>query len=322
MKRVLMVVLLAFIAVFAASCRLGHLDAIGNQPPVQTPVATPAPAPATITTPEPTPTPPVDVPNIPPATDMQRVGAEGFGFLYIPSNWGPFRDISISPAVAVNIMQFSDPTGSDIITLQYIDTSEDFMTPEDFINVTASFMEMTGGVDVEGARVNLNGIEALQVYGFFPAGETFMVTFAFEGGPDRLNQITVEGPMASIMDTMRHVESSFVMSLQGQDVAASVGQPAGMAGQIDPALIGTWDWFGLPYYVFEANGEGQIAPGTTLEQNIRWTASNGVLAVCVTPLFCGDTCTAPSEWYYTIAGDQLHLTSRLNPSISYTYTRQ
>ena len=170
------------------------------------------------------------------------------------------------------------------------------------------------------ARVNLNGIEALQVYGFFPEGGTFMVTFAFEGGPDRLNQITVEGPVASIMDTMRHVESSFVMSLQGQDIGA--GQPADVTGQIDHALVGTWDWFGSPYYLFEANGEGKIAPGSTLEQSIRWTASNGVLAVCVSPQFCGDRCLAPMEWYYVITGDQLELTSRLDPAISYTYTRR
>ena len=142
-----MVVLLAFVADFAAGCGFGHLGAIGNQPPAPAPIATPEPTPAPVATPTPASTP---VPT-PVAADMQRVGAEGFGFLYVPSYWAPFRDLSASPAVEINILQFSDPTGSDIITLQYIDTSENPMTPEDFLNITASFMEMTGGVDIEGA---------------------------------------------------------------------------------------------------------------------------------------------------------------------------
>lgn len=83
-------------------------------------------------------------------------------------------------------------------------------------------------------------------------------------------------------------------------------------------LTGTWNWLGSPYYVFNADGRG-----TMYGMDILWAASNGILSICITPGLCGTigACFAPSEWYYTLSGNQLTLTSRLLPDITFTYTR-
>ena len=81
-------------------------------------------------------------------------------------------------------------------------------------------------------------------------------------------------------------------------------------------LVDTWLWRGSPYYVFEADGSGIMAGAS-----ISWIASGGVLSICSTPEVCGISCPAPAEWYYTIDGNQLTLTSRIFAIMTYTYTR-
>lgn len=82
-------------------------------------------------------------------------------------------------------------------------------------------------------------------------------------------------------------------------------------------LVGTWYWQNIPYYVFEADGTGNMA-GIA---DINWSASGGILSICSTPELCGDTCIAPTDWYYVIEGNQLTLTSTLLPELNFVYTR-
>jgi hypothetical protein len=319
MRKVLMVALLIFVVGFVASCIPAPLQEIMDSV-AATPTPAPVPMPIPDPTPSPTPTPePVSTPAASAATDMQRVGTENFGFIDIPSYWLPFRDISVPQSL--DMLQFSDPTGTDIITMHYINTSAEPMTPEEYLNITASFMESIGGVDIAGARVDLNGIDALQIYAFFPESDSFMITFAFETDRDTLlRTITVEGPWDTVLDTMYYVESSFSLSDDGFHVGAATAPLP--PSQEESGLIGIWNWMGSPYYLFEANGEGIMAFNTLLEQSIRWTTDNGILSICTTPDVCGNTCFAPMEWYYVIDGNQLDLTSRSGPALSFTYTRQ
>jgi len=210
MRRILSALLLIFVIAFSASCGLASeiatefgealLEALDEAAPP------PSPTPAPVATPSPEPTP---APNETPIAviDMQRVGAEGFGFVDVPSNWVGFQDYATTSEV--NVLQFSDPTGTSIITMQYIEAAGNLTSPEDFLNLTAMFMENIGGVGIEGARVSLNGIDSLQVYAYFPHDDTFMITFAFEVESGILNQVTVEGPADDIMQTLYYVESSF-----------------------------------------------------------------------------------------------------------------
>ena len=87
----------------------------------------------------------------------------------------------------------------------------------------------------------------------------------------------------------------------------------------EASLVGTWNYMGSAFYVFEADGSGTML-GTG---DIFWSADNGVLLVCSTPPLCGNmaACSGPMEWDYTITGDSLTITSRQIPGMTYTYTR-
>ena len=99
--------------------------------------------------------------------------------------------------------------------------------------------------------------------------------------------------------------------------ARAAATPTPQPSATQSPLIGTWIWMGSPYYVFESGGRGTMGG-----MDIRWSASNGVLSICNTPDFCGNTCIAPAEWNYVISGNQLTLTSRLIPDLTFTYTRR
>jgi len=89
----------------------------------------------------------------------------------------------------------------------------------------------------------------------------------------------------------------------------------------DSELIGTWNWMGMPYYVFEEDGSGTMGIAL-MSMSIRWwSPGQGLLSVCTTPDSCGNNCLAPQEWYYEISNNRLTMTSRQVAGLSYTYNR-
>jgi hypothetical protein len=84
-----------------------------------------------------------------------------------------------------------------------------------------------------------------------------------------------------------------------------------------PAVVGSWDWLGTPYYVFNEDGSGSMS-GIP----IRWGARNGALGVCSTPIVCRERCSAPTMWDYSVSGQTMTLTSQLTERLSFEYTRR
>ena len=139
------------------------------------------------------------------AFSMKRVGNAAHGFFDIPIEWVEFRTIGVDSEI-VNIIQYSDMTGTDIITVQYLAAPEDFSF-EEYMGVLALGMQNMGAAEVDGAAVDFNGFNALQIYGFW-ADHTAMVTWGFERG-DQIHIISVEGPFDSILRTAYFMETSF-----------------------------------------------------------------------------------------------------------------
>jgi len=84
-------------------------------------------------------------------------------------------------------------------------------------------------------------------------------------------------------------------------------------------IIGTWLWMGSPYYVFNADGTGNMF----LTGDLLWEVNDGILSICATPEVCRSIrgCLGLAEWYYVIDGDELHLDSTVLPDFEFTYTR-
>ncbi|MCL2387093.1 MAG: hypothetical protein FWC89_06025 [Defluviitaleaceae bacterium] len=85
-----------------------------------------------------------------------------------------------------------------------------------------------------------------------------------------------------------------------------------------PALVGTWAWEGLDYYVLNADGSG-----TMIGSSIMWWTNNSVLHLCLTPDICRTParCSSSADWNYSIAGNELTLDSTIAADMVFVYTR-
>jgi len=74
-------------------------------------------------------------------------------------------------------------------------------------------------------------------------------------------------------------------------------------------VIGSWHWNGSLFYVFYANGAGQMLNLTTMEfVAIRWYQDEDTIHICTTPNDCEfGRCWLPASWNFAIVGDTMML---------------
>lgn len=154
--------------------------------------------------------------------EMQQVGTEEFGYVTVPGDWGRFTDLDGGDA-----FQYSDREGRCIITLNVF--SDEGLTEEQRAQVTAELaaqglwydLEQNGVEEIQGARVTLNGIEAFQVYGLFVSedyGEaSLIVCWVFEDSSGVIHYVSAEAPAELAVETVGHVESSYVLTAEEAD---------------------------------------------------------------------------------------------------------
>ena len=94
-------------------------------------------------------------------------------------------------------------------------------------------------------------------------------------------------------------------------------EPEPATNDANSSLVGLWNWMGMEYYTFNADGTGYMLGSG----EIRWATTDGILEICATPDMCGIRCIAPASWDYSISGDELTLSSRDIPDFVFTYTR-
>jgi len=83
------------------------------------------------------------------------------------------------------------------------------------------------------------------------------------------------------------------------------------------ALVGSWDWRGEQFYVFNPDGTG-----TRDGRSISWRVSRGELHVCRSRCRrCAQNCTGRTRRYFTLDEASLTLTHTNVPEITFNYTR-
>jgi len=100
------------------------------------------------------------------------------------------------------------------------------------------------------------------------------------------------------------------------------------------SIVGSWNWNGEVYYVFNPNHTGTRDVSGMFEapSAIAWTIQNGVLVICSTPgadacnvLGHGhlhmEWCIEPELWDFTLTANSLTIRSQQAPGVEFTYTR-
>ncbi|MBQ7765938.1 MAG: hypothetical protein IJ397_03730 [Lachnospiraceae bacterium] len=113
--------------------------------------------------------------------DVQRVGDEKYGYTDIPADYVVFTD----PYNDGDYIQYSDPTGTNILTMTYYE--ESYIDAENLAYNLLEQLETDTGIDpssVTGAMVTLDGCEAFQVYGYYPDEDIFLVVWVLDSPED------------------------------------------------------------------------------------------------------------------------------------------
>lgn len=144
------------------------------------------------------------------SSKMQRVGSEGIGYVSVPSTWLKFEDVEGGDDI-----QYSDPSGISIITLNIFDTSG--LDEENAKNFNAEFASKNVWINIENsqepenieaAKVKLNDRDAYQVYASYD-DESMLVTWCVEDDNGVIHYVAAEGTNETIMDIVSFVEESY-----------------------------------------------------------------------------------------------------------------
>ena len=146
-----------------------------------------------------------------PATSGQRVGAEGTGFVTVPDNWIEFHDTDGNTSI-----QWCDGTPFTVISLNTFDTTG---VPEDQLadfdaeaaanSVWQSILDSGADEDaIQGARVQLAGRDAVQVYTIFPDGG-YLVCWLAEDDNGVIRYVAAEGTEDTTMDSVNIVQDTY-----------------------------------------------------------------------------------------------------------------
>ena len=146
-----------------------------------------------------------------PATaDMKEFGNEVVGYASVPSSW------IIVPDEDSDQMQAYSPDYECTITLDVLSIDTSQFTVEQTASALWNIMEEDEIYDIQGAKVELIGYEAYQLYGLYKyeENEYYIVTWVFEDEDGVYRYRCAEGPKdpsadPDIFDTVDYLEGTY-----------------------------------------------------------------------------------------------------------------
>ena len=146
-------------------------------------------------------------------SDMQQIGEDGYGYVYVPSDWIKFHDIATGGAG----YQYADPSTYNVVTL-YSYTAEDLGVTaidsdavEQAANSYANNIEQQGTFDnLTGAMTEIGGYKAYQVYGTLKSDGKILCAWIFKTEKnDKVYLVSLEGDKETFAKVQPAIEESW-----------------------------------------------------------------------------------------------------------------
>ena len=146
-------------------------------------------------------------------SDMQQIGEDGYGYVYVPSDWIKFHDIATGGAG----YQYADPSTYNVVTL-YSYTAEDLGVTaidsdavEQAANSYANNIEQQGTFDnLTGAMTEIGGYKAYQVYGTLKSDGKILCAWIFKTEKsDKVYLVSLEGDRETFYNVLPVIEETW-----------------------------------------------------------------------------------------------------------------
>ena len=146
-------------------------------------------------------------------SDMQQIGEDGYGYVYVPSDWIKFHDIATGGAG----YQYADPSTYNVVTL-YSYTAEDLGVKaidadavEQAANSYANNIEQQGTFDnLTGAMTEIGGYKAYQVYGTLKSDGKILCAWIFKTEKSKkVYLVSLEGDRETFYKVLPVIEETW-----------------------------------------------------------------------------------------------------------------
>ena len=146
-------------------------------------------------------------------SDMQQIGEDGYGYVYVPSNWVKFHDLATGGAG----YQYADPSTYNVVTL-YSYTAEDLGVKaidadavEQAANSYANNIEQQGTFDnLTGAMTEIGGYKAYQVYGTLKSDGKILCAWIFKTEKSKkVYLVSLEGDRETFYKVLPVIEETW-----------------------------------------------------------------------------------------------------------------
>ena len=146
-------------------------------------------------------------------SDMQQIGEDGYGYVYVPSNWVKFHDLATGGAG----YQYADPSTYNVVTL-YSYTAEDLgvkAIDEDAVEQAANSyaynIEQQGTFDnLTGAMTEIGGYKAYQVYGTLKSDGKILCAWIFKTEKSKkVYLVSLEGDRETFYKVLPVIEETW-----------------------------------------------------------------------------------------------------------------
>ena len=146
-------------------------------------------------------------------SDMQQIGEDGYGYVYVPSDWIKFHDIATGGAG----YQYADPSTYNVVTL-YSYTAEDLGVTaidsdavEQAANSYANNIEQQGTFDnLTGAMTEIGGYKAYQVYGTLKSDGKILCAWIFKTEKSKkVYLVSLEGDRETFYNVLPAIEETW-----------------------------------------------------------------------------------------------------------------
>ena len=147
---------------------------------------------------------------------MQVIGTAESGYIMVPGDWLEFEDSS-----GVAGLQYANPAGTSIITLDVFDLSDlteeqsASFTVEDAANNVWYNLEQSGVGEIRGATVSLAGYDAHEVYGYFMSEDhdlpSAIVCWIFQDRAGTLHYVSAEAAVEDLPVVSGYIEETYML---------------------------------------------------------------------------------------------------------------